>query len=377
MPSVFISYRRSDSIAFTGRIYDRLTAAFGKNNVFKDVDNIRPGEDFRQVLDRALNRSDVLLVIIGTSWLMIADDYGNRRLNDPKDYVRIEIETGLKRDDVLVIPVLVNDAEMPPTDSLPSTLRDLAYRNNVSVRNDPDFNNDINSLIRVIQDQAGSGRSPLLTIIGALLLLAVIAAAVIFGVLPRLNQPPSPTPSQVAQVVETKIVTDEPTAAPTTTPTPTDAPIAAVTSEPTANLTPTVLYPDGRAVQLLYDETSLYAYNLPGQSRLEIDRLGFEALSADNLPVRAYNGTSWSGAYAFLDSGNCIALEILQATRHLRPGLCQGSGYNALRTPNSSANTVFWTEASGASEFRVLWDGLEVGRCPTGSGTCEIRVPRS
>ncbi|RMG81744.1 MAG: TIR domain-containing protein, partial [Chloroflexi bacterium] len=112
MPRIFISYRRADSVTITGRIYDRLVAEYSDRNVFKDVDDIPLGADFRRVLDEEVGSCDVLLVIIGQQWLTLEEN-GQRRLDNPDDFVRIEVEAGLNRNDVLVIPVLVKGAGMP------------------------------------------------------------------------------------------------------------------------------------------------------------------------------------------------------------------------------------------------------------------------
>lgn len=152
MPRIFISYRRSDSAAVSGRIYDRLCMAFGEPQVFKDVDNIPPGAKYRELLEREVGKCDVLLAIIGPGWLNAVDSAGHPRLAHPEDFVRIEIEAGLTRDNVLVIPVLVDDGKMPAPEQLPDTLRDLHYRNAAVVRNDPDFNRDMGRLITTIRD---------------------------------------------------------------------------------------------------------------------------------------------------------------------------------------------------------------------------------
>ncbi|MEP6985463.1 MAG: toll/interleukin-1 receptor domain-containing protein [Chloroflexota bacterium] len=152
MPRIFISYRRSDSAAASGRIYDRLCVAFGEKAVFKDVDVIPPGANYPTLLNEAIARCDVLLAIIGSHWLTVVESNGQRRLDNPDDFVRIEIEAGLKRDSVLVIPILVDDAGMPSTGDLPESLRPLYYRNAAIVRNDPDFNRDIGRLITTIRD---------------------------------------------------------------------------------------------------------------------------------------------------------------------------------------------------------------------------------
>jgi hypothetical protein len=148
MPRIFVSYRRADSSAYAGRIYDHLEQAFGKPNIFKDVDNIPPGMDFRSYINDAVNHSDVMLVIIGPHWLDIQDQQGGRRLDNPKDYVRIELETGLEQKKIAVIPVLVGDASMPDPDNLTPSIQELAFRNAVRIRDDPDFRRDVEYLVK-------------------------------------------------------------------------------------------------------------------------------------------------------------------------------------------------------------------------------------
>ncbi len=147
MPSIFISYRRSDSQADAGRIYDRLAAHFGPKAVFKDVDDIPPGADFRDYLNTTLNQCLVVLVVIGPGWLTATDSAGQRRLDNPADWVRVEVEEALRRDGVLVVPLLVGHAAMPRPDELPNSLQNLAYRNCGEARPDPDFHRDMSRLI--------------------------------------------------------------------------------------------------------------------------------------------------------------------------------------------------------------------------------------
>ncbi|NJL48870.1 MAG: toll/interleukin-1 receptor domain-containing protein [Leptolyngbyaceae cyanobacterium SM2_5_2] len=147
MPSIFISYRRSDSQADAGRIYDRLAAYFGPREVFKDVDDIPPGVDFRDYLNTTLNQCWVVVVVIGPGWLTATDSSGQRRLDNPADWVRVEVEEALRRDGVLVVPLLVGHAAMPRPDQLPDSLQNLAYRNCGEARPDPDFHRDMSRLI--------------------------------------------------------------------------------------------------------------------------------------------------------------------------------------------------------------------------------------
>ena len=143
---IFISYRRADSISISGRIFDRLELLYGRDNVFKDVDNIPPGVDFRDFINEAIQDCDVMLVIIGQTWLSITGATGIRRLDEPDDPVRIEVETGFNNR-VHIVPVLVSDAQMPKESELPHTISSLAYLNAVSVREDPDFRRDMDRLI--------------------------------------------------------------------------------------------------------------------------------------------------------------------------------------------------------------------------------------
>jgi len=152
MSRIFVSYRRQDSLLMTGRIYDKLESVFGADKVFRDLDDIGAGEDFRAKLAKEIEKTDILLVVIGPKWENIADANGNRRLDSPNDFVRLEVESCLKRADKIVIPVLVENTPMPAPANLPESLRELSFRNAVSVRPDPDFQHDIQKLIRQIQD---------------------------------------------------------------------------------------------------------------------------------------------------------------------------------------------------------------------------------
>jgi TIR domain len=143
----FLSYRREDSADTTGRIYDNLVQRYGKASIFKDVDSIPFGVDFRSHMQTVLGSCDVVLVIIGDHWLNAADSEGAHRLDDPADFVRVEVETALQRS-IPVVPVLVHGASMPKMQELPEPMQPLAYRNGLAVRHDPDFHNDMDRLIK-------------------------------------------------------------------------------------------------------------------------------------------------------------------------------------------------------------------------------------
>jgi hypothetical protein len=148
---IFISYRRADSIEVCGRIYDRLAARFGSKDVFRDVINIPAGTNFATFIDRELAQCAVTLVIIGKQWASITNEDGKRRLEDPEDLVRIEVETALKSDKMLVIPLLIGGAKMPKSSDLPESLQGLTMLNAMEIRHDPDFHKDLNRLIEAIE----------------------------------------------------------------------------------------------------------------------------------------------------------------------------------------------------------------------------------
>jgi hypothetical protein len=154
-PRIFLSYRRDDSPDVTGRIYDRLRLGFGDGHVFKDVDSMEFGVDFRQHLREVVGQCSVQLAIIGPGWSGAADARGDRRLLQASDYVRLEIEAALQRD-IPVIPVLVRGAAMPVEDDLPPTLAPLVYRNGISVRADPDFHRDMDRLMASLARLVGT-----------------------------------------------------------------------------------------------------------------------------------------------------------------------------------------------------------------------------
>jgi hypothetical protein len=149
MARIFISYRRADSAMAAGRIYDHLTMHFGTSQVFMDIDTIEPGQDFVQVIETEVGSCNALLAVIGTQWLTVAHPDGTRRLDDPKDFTRLEIEIALQRN-ILIIPVLVNGASMPKPEDLPESIALLSRRNAMEVTNHR-FRTDIDQLIKVLE----------------------------------------------------------------------------------------------------------------------------------------------------------------------------------------------------------------------------------
>jgi hypothetical protein len=126
--AVFISYRRGDAEGQARALYGELVKLLGKDSVFMDVDSIALGRDFRHVLQERLGSCDVMLALIGPSWLDAKDGAGARRLESSTDFVRQEISAALKRN-IPVIPLLVQGTQVPPPERLPADLQDLSYRN--------------------------------------------------------------------------------------------------------------------------------------------------------------------------------------------------------------------------------------------------------
>jgi hypothetical protein len=146
---IFISYRREETSYPAAWLYDRLADRFGGGQVFKDVDSIQLGDDFVEVIHRAVGSCDVLLALIGDQWLTITDQHGRRRLDNPDDFVRLEIEAALTRN-VRVIPILVEGALMPPPEELPESLTRLVRRQALELSPER-FEFDTNRLLKVLE----------------------------------------------------------------------------------------------------------------------------------------------------------------------------------------------------------------------------------
>jgi GAF domain-containing protein len=142
---IFLSYRREDSAAAAGRLSDRLVLELGDSSVFMDVDGIPYGVDFVERLEKEVASCNVLLAVIGPRWLEIADEAGDRRLDNPNDFVRVEIATALRRR-ISVIPILLDGTKIPRVDRLPANLKGLARRNGLDVRQ-ASFHSDVSRLV--------------------------------------------------------------------------------------------------------------------------------------------------------------------------------------------------------------------------------------
>jgi len=206
MGSIFLSYRREDSEGQAGRLYDDLVAVFGSDSVFMDVTAIQPGRDFRKSIDQSLNSCGVFLSLMGRSWLTAKDTSGQRRLDDPADFVRIETGAALKRD-IPVIPVLVQGASAPKPDQLPDDLKELAFRNAVELTH-ARWDSDLQVLIKALRPEISqSGPKPeaepvprgskrrvtKALAVGAVLLVILIVLAVFVRPVKKVaNRPPNP-----------------------------------------------------------------------------------------------------------------------------------------------------------------------------------------
>ena len=146
---VFISYRRSDAPATAGRLYDRLEGRFGSSSVFMDVDSIWPGYDFTEAIESAVGACDVLLAVIGRDWITATDEQGRRKLDDPDDFITLEITAAFARG-IPVIPILVDGASPPRRDDLPRQLISLARRQAIRLDHD-NFAADLSKLMAALE----------------------------------------------------------------------------------------------------------------------------------------------------------------------------------------------------------------------------------
>jgi len=149
MAGIFISYRREDTAGHAGRLFDRLTQHFGKVRIFMDVSDIEPGTDFVEAIDKAVGSCEILIVVIGREWLTCREPGGQRRLENPNDFIRLEAATALKRS-IRVIPVLVQGARMPKSAELPADLEKLSRRQGIEI-SDTRWDSDTGQLIKALE----------------------------------------------------------------------------------------------------------------------------------------------------------------------------------------------------------------------------------
>ena len=157
--TIFLSYRREDSRTITGRICDRLTSHFGREAVFRDVDSIPAGIDFRSKIREMIDKADLLIAVVGPRWLDARNQHGERRLDQTEDFVRLEIESAMARG-MPVIPVLVENANMPSADELPDSMAQFAYHNALPILQEPYFHAGMDMLIEQIERPDGEPTGP-------------------------------------------------------------------------------------------------------------------------------------------------------------------------------------------------------------------------
>jgi TIR domain len=164
--NIFINYRREDTAGHAGRLFDRLNGRF-PDRVFMDIDTIEPGIDFVEIIRKAVGCCEVLIVMIGRNWLTLADGTGRRRLDNPNDFVRLEIGSALVRDEIRIIPVLVEGAVMPRPEDLPPDLALLTRRNAIEL-SDARWAFDVDRLLQTIEgvlvERAPSALMPVTTL---------------------------------------------------------------------------------------------------------------------------------------------------------------------------------------------------------------------
>lgn len=156
MAGIFISYRRDNSRHASGRLADDLTNAFGEASIFRDIEGIEPGVDFTRSLEKALRSCAVMLVVIGPQWLDAVDAQGKRRLEQPDDWVRLEIETALARD-IRVIPILLEGTPLPAAEALPKALQPLRKRQAIEL-SDARWRGDVERLVQTLARVPGIHR---------------------------------------------------------------------------------------------------------------------------------------------------------------------------------------------------------------------------
>jgi len=174
MPTIAISYRRADTSAIAGRIFDRLAAHYGEDSVFMDIDDIPFGIDFRDHIHETLQRTDIVVAVIGPNWLGLGAD-GAARIKDKTDPVRVEIETALGRK-TPIIPVLVDGARMPPSTDLPAEFGNFAFINAAEVASGRDFRTHMQRLIGAIDRATAGGPAPASAALAAPAPAAIVTA---------------------------------------------------------------------------------------------------------------------------------------------------------------------------------------------------------
>jgi hypothetical protein len=193
MPTVFVSYRRGSTTAVVHRLAERLGQVFGAGNVFLDVESLPPGEDFRTQIRTEIARCQCAVVVIGPDW--VGATAAGRRIDDPADFVRLEVEELLSRG-IPVVPVLADRTPMPTPDLLPESLRPLAFRHAEPLDSGLDFSAHVERLCRKLLGDAPMSppnkRWPAPTVISCVVAVAAVVVAVALLNRPKVDPPAAP-----------------------------------------------------------------------------------------------------------------------------------------------------------------------------------------
>ena len=187
MPTIFINYRRDDTAGYAGRIHDSLASRFGNDALFMDFDDIRPGADFVRVIEDGIARCKVMLVLIGQRWLEAEDSSGRKRIDNPEDFVRLEIAKALERK-VRVIPVLVNGGAMPAGKDLPADMARLADIQAMQL-SDERWEYDLGQLLEAIGVAETGSRKSRRSLVGIAVACIIVLLGVVFALISRRAEP--------------------------------------------------------------------------------------------------------------------------------------------------------------------------------------------
>jgi len=171
---LFISYRRGDARGIAGRLSDTLGTYFGDDRVFRDIESIEGGADFGNVIEESLQTADAVIVLIGPDWLTLKDDKGQRRIDDPEDWVAQEIAVAMQLEKP-VFPVLVENASMPRAEELPEKLKPLTRYNAMSISDDR-WKTDVERLAKIISFEIPSASERRLYWVRLVISLALFAS---------------------------------------------------------------------------------------------------------------------------------------------------------------------------------------------------------
>jgi len=385
---IFISYRRADSKVYAGRIHEHLKHSRCLRDIFFDVcGSIPPGADFRREIRKAVDNSDVVLVVIGKQWENIVNPTtGIRRLDEPDDFVKLEINFALQNPKCRVIPVLVDNASMPSASSLPDEIRNLAPKQAVIIRDDPNFQHDMKRLIRNI------GGYRCYVFIGLFILIMAIIIG-LFSIaflcegcyLPEVTPTSSPSlpathisidensiianpNSTETQTPTTDITISTPTPMPSHTPNPTETPTATNTLTQTASPTQTILSTQpsvtNAMIEIRFTE-NWFRIRLVSDSHVSLDGLSLRNIETNDTKTPSDD------------------FSLLKDSRLANPDQCYFYTPDGENPTQSSATNGCKRRESFMSDFwipdsiAIYWQNQEVGICTPDEGDngCRISLP--